>query len=142
MPGQKFSPHGTTVAVNSVDVEGIVNIELTGGDVGEAETTDSASAGVREYVAGLSDSGELTLELRYIPGATGQLNLQTLKASRAIVEVVITLPDAATDDSDVATLTFDAYVRTFDWSLPTAEDEAGMATAVLRVTGGISEAVT
>lgn len=141
MAGQKYSPHGTTVTVDSVTVEGIVNISVSGGDIGEAETTDTDSGGVREYVAGLSDSGEMTLELRHIPGATGQTNLQSLKTARTTVEIVVTLPDAATDDSQVGTLTFDGYVRTFDWELPTAEDEAGSVTCVIRATGAVTEAV-
>lgn len=141
MPGQKYSPHGTTVTVDSVTVEGIVNISLAGGDVGEAEITDTDSGGVREFLAGLSDSGEMTLELRHIPGATGQANLQTLKAARTTVEIVVTLPASATDDSTVGTLTFDGYVRTFDWELPTAEDEAGSITSVIRATGAVTEAV-
>jgi len=141
MAGQKYSPHGTGVSVDSVDIEGITNISVGGGDVGEAETTDSDSNRVREYVAGLADSGEVTIEMRHVPGAIGQANLRTLKASGAIVEAVITLPPAATDDSEIATLTFDCYVRSFDWELPTAEDAAGSATVVLRVTGAITEAV-
>jgi hypothetical protein len=141
MAGIKYSPHGATVSVDSVDIEGITNISVGGGDVGEAETTDSDSAGVREYVAGLSDSGEVTIEMRHVPGATGQANLRTLKASRAIVECEIALPPSATDDSEVGTLTFDCYVRGFDWEFPTAEDAAGSATCVLRVTGAITEAV-
>lgn len=141
MPGQKYSPHGTTVTVDSVAVEGLTNIGVGDGGVGEAETTDTNSGGVREFVAGLSDPGELTLEMRHIPGATGQANLRTLKASRAVVEVVVTLPASATDDSTVATITFDAYVRTFEYDLPTAEDQAGMATCVLRKTGSTVEAV-
>ena len=142
MPGIKYSPHGTTVSVDSVDVDGLTNISIGDGGVGEAETTDSDSQGVREFVAGLSDSGELTLEMRHIPGSTGQANLRTLKASRTVVEVVVTLPDSATDNSDVGTITFDAYVRTFTYELPTAEDAAGSCTSTLRVTGAKTEAVT
>lgn len=141
MAGQKYSPHGTTVTVDSVAVEGITNISLSGGTVGEAETTDTNSGRVREYVAGLSDSGEMTLELRHVPGAAGQTNLQTLKAAGTVVEIVITLPDSATDDTEVGTLTFDGYVSGFDWALPTAEDAAASATATIRVTGPITEAV-
>jgi hypothetical protein len=140
--GIKFFAHGTVVSVNSVDVEGIVNISLPGGDVDEVETTDSDSNRVREYVAGLSDSGVMTMEMRYIPGATGQGNLQTLKAAGTTVENVNTLPASSTSDSDVATLTFDGYVRTFDRELPTVEGAAASATSEIRVTGAIAEAVT
>jgi hypothetical protein len=141
MAGQKYSAHGASVMVDSVDVEGLVNIEVGGGSTGEAETTDSDSGGVREFVAGLSDSGQLTLELRHIPGATGQANLRTLKTSREVVEVVVTLPPSATTDSLEGTLTFDAYVQTFDYSLPTAEDAAAAATCTLRISGAVVEAV-
>lgn len=141
MAGQKYSPHGAGVTVDSVDVEGLTNISVGDGGVGEAETTDSDSGGVREFVAGLSDPGELTLEMRHIPGATGQTNLRTLKSSRTVVEIVVTLPASATDDSTVGTITFDGYVRTFEYELPTAEDAAGMVTCVIRKTGATVEAV-
>jgi hypothetical protein len=141
MAGQKYSAHGTTVTVDSVTVPGIISISIGGGSVGEAETTDSDSSGVREFVAGLADSGQLSLEIRHIPGHAGQANLRTLKASRAVVECVVTLPDAATDDTLVGTLTFDAYVQTFDYELPTAEDQAASATCTLRISGAVAEAV-
>lgn len=142
MAGIKYSAHGTVVTVDSVQVTGLTSISIGGGSVGEAETTDSDSGGVREFVAGLSDSGQLTLELRHIPGDAGQANLRTLKTSRVVVEVVVTLPATATDATEDATLTFDAYVQTFDYELPTAEDQAASATCTLRISGAVSEAVT
>jgi hypothetical protein len=141
MAGQKFFAHGMTITVDSVAVEGLESIELDDGEVDEVETTDSNSQRVREYVAGLGDSGELTMQLRYIPGATGQANLRTLKAAGTTVEAVITLPDSATDDSLVGTLTFDCWVRRFARSLPAVENTAAMATCVLRLTGSVAEAV-
>lgn len=142
MAGQRFSAHGATITVDSVNVEGLVSITLPDETVGEAEITASDSGGSREFLAGLSDNGELGLEMRYIPGATGQANLRTLKAARTTVEIVITLPDSATDDSAVGTLTFDGYVNGIGGSLPVAEDEAAMMTASIRVSGDITEAVT
>lgn len=142
MAGQKFSAHGTEVTVDSVKVEGLVAITLPDETVGEAEVTDSDSGGSREFIAGLSDNGELQLEMRYIPGAAGQANLRALKASRENVEIVITLPDAATDDSEVGTITFDGYVNGIGGSLPVAEDEAATMTASIRVSGEITEAVS
>jgi hypothetical protein len=139
MAGIKYNAHGATVEVDGDAVEGIVSIEIGGGQTGEAEITDSTSSGVREYVAGLSDSGQLTLEMRHVPGAPGQENLRTLRASRDVVEVVVTLPASASDSAETFTLTFDAYVQSFDYSLPTAEDAAAMATCSLRVTGDVAE---
>lgn len=142
MAGQKFSAHGTTITVDSIGVEGLTAITLPDETVGEAEITDSSSAGEREFIAGLSDNGELGLEMRYIPGAAGQANLRALKVARTTIEVVITLPGSATDDSAVGTITFDGYVNGIGGSLPTAEDEAAMMTASIRVSGAITEAVT
>jgi len=129
------------VTADSVQVEGLVSIGLPDETVGEAETTDSDSGGVREFVAGLADSGELQLEMRHIPGATGQDNLRTLKASRAVVEFIITLPASATDDSTVGTVTFDGYVNGLGGELPVAEDAAAMFTASVRVSGALTHAV-
>lgn len=141
MAGQKYSAHGLTILVDSVQVTGLVNVTIGGGTTGEAETTDSDSGGVREFVRGLSDSGQLGLEMRHIPGDTGQANLRTLKAAGTTVECEVTLPSGATDDSTVGTLTFDGFVQNFDWDLPTAEDQAAMVSANIRISGDVTEAV-
>lgn len=140
MAGIRYSAHGTTVTVNSVAVEGITSIAIGGGSAGEAETTDSDSGGIREYVRGLQDRGQLTLEMRHYPAEAGQANLRTLQAAGTTVPVVVTLPASATDDATTATLSFNAFVQTFDYNLPTAEDAAATVTAVLRVSGNIVEA--
>lgn len=141
MAGQKYSAHGLTITVDSVTITGLVNVTIGGGGTGEAETTDSDSGGVREFVRGLSDSGQLSLEMRHIPGDSGQANLRTLKSAGTTVEVEITLPTSATTDSAVGTLTFDGFVQNFDYDLPTAEDQAAMVTANIRISGDITEAV-
>lgn len=140
MAGIPYNPHGTVVTVDSVQVEGVRDIQIGGGQTGEADTTDSDSGGSRSFVRGLGDNGQMTLDLVHYPAEAGQANLRTLKASGTVVAVVVTLPALATDDATTATITFNAFVQDFTWSLPTAEDEIGSAVATLRVVSDPVEA--
>lgn len=140
MAGIRYNAHGTVVTVDAIAVEGITNITIGGGQAGESETTDSDDGGIRTFVRGLQDRGTMTLEMRHYPAEAGQANLRTLQASGAEVPIVVTLPASATDDITTATLSFNAFVQTFDYNLSTAEDEAATVTSQLRVTGNITEA--
>lgn len=142
MAGRRFMAHGTVVTVNSVTVSGLVSITLPDQSRGEAEITDGDSGFDREFVAGLRDNGTLSLEMRYIPGDAGQDVLRNLfDEDFPEASVVITLPPHATDDSSVATISFDGYVSALGGDLPLADDEAASFTAEIRVSGAITVAV-
>lgn len=141
MPGIPFWPHGTTVTWDGTDIEGIESIELAGSTVEEVETTDNDSGGKEETVPGKEVGGSLTLNCRTYIGETGQAALRSAKASGDVKEVVITLPNTATDDSTVGTFTFDAWVRNVEDSFPQVAAEPAMTTFELKVTAGVTVAV-
>lgn len=136
MAGLRFMAHGTTIEVDSVQLSGVVSISLPSRSRGEAEITDGDSNFAREFVAGLVDGGTVDLELRFIPGDAGQqVLIENMGLASAVVEVVVTLPSQATDDSAVGTIIFDAFVNGDGGNLPLADDEAASYTASLRVSG-------
>lgn len=138
----KFFAHGTTVEFNSVEIGGIQTISLPSQTKGEVETTAHDSNNVREFIAGLRDSGTVTLEMRQDPDDAGQDELRSNydASGNTLVTVVITLPSSATA-SGTATYTFDAYVQELGGDLPGDTEEAASLTATLRVSGAVTKAV-
>lgn len=141
MPGRKFWAHGTTVTFDSVPIEGLDAIGLPDEETGEVDLTDTDSDGAEELVPGLRRNGTLTLEGKKIPGATGQASLRAAREAGLVGEVVITLPPGATDDSTIATITFDAFVTGIGGGLPLVDEEPATVSFALKVTGDITEAV-
>lgn len=141
MAGLRFWAHGTTVDFDSVAVGGMVAISGPDETTEEIEITDSDSGGDEELIPGLRRGGTVTLECRYIPGDAGQVALREARALGAgqVSEVVITLPDSATSDSDVATITFDAFVTSISRTLPLVAGEPAGVSFGLKVTGGVTD---
>lgn len=142
MAGQKHLPHGTDLLFASAVVGGLVNVSIPESVRGEAETTDHDSGFDREWLPGLRDNGTVTVTMRRLSDDAGQSAMLTnVQADRVIEEAVITLPPAATTDSTVTTFTFDCFVVSIDGDdYDATADEAGMRSAELRVTGGVTEA--
>lgn len=144
MAGQKFLPHGASVTFSSADVGGISDISTPTRTRGVAETTDNDSGGDREFVPGLRDGGDFSITVRWIPDDAGQAalisNAEASFASAVPEECVITLPDQATTDSTVTTITFDAFVTSIDGSLPQTDDSPAERTFNLKVTSAVTEA--
>lgn len=141
MAGQRFWAHGTTVTFASDDIGGIESIELPDETTEEVDITDNDSGGDEELLPGLRRHGSLTLNCRRIPGDTGQDALRTARSNGTTGEVVITFPSSATDGSDVATLTFDAFVTSISGSAPQVANDPASVDYTLKVTGGVTEAL-
>lgn len=142
MAGQKFWAHGTTVTIDGVDIGGLSSIGVPEETRGDVETTDNKSGGDREFLPGLRDGGTVTFEGRKIPGDLGQDRCRTnYQADAEVVEVIITLPAAATNDSTTATITFDVYVNGFGGDLPQDADEPGQWSVTMKITSKVTEAV-
>lgn len=137
-----FFAHGLTLLFDSVEVKGITNIDLGGGERGDVEVTDNDSLGNREYVPGLRENGEITIECRYLPQDPGQIAMVANRnaASPTPVEIELTLPPGATvQGTELAYLTMQGYVKGGDTSLPTADETAASRTFVIKISGGITE---
>lgn len=138
----KYIGHGTTLSINSVLIGGLVSVGVPEQTKGEAEVTDSDSGNVREFIAGLRDSGSMELTVRHDPDDAGQQEIESNYAATPgseIVEFVITLPDAATSNGGSRTYTFDGYVQTsLAGDLELADDTAAELTCTVRVTGAVT----
>ena len=138
----KYIGHGTAVTINSIALGGLVSVGIPEQTKGEAETTDSDSGNVREFIAGLRDSGQMEITVRHDPDDVGQQEIESNYAAAPgseIVEFVITLPDAATGSSGSRTYTFDGYVQTsLSGDLELADDVAAELTCTVRVTGAVT----
>ncbi len=140
MAGERFWAHGTTVTFDSFPVKGMVSIQGPEETNDQVEITDSDSGGDEELIPGLRRGGTVTLECRMIPGDSGQVALKESRQTQSVAEVVITLPASATDDSDVATITFDAFVTGVNRNLPLVDNTAAGISFTLKVTGAVTEA--
>ena len=139
----RFWAHGTTVTIGSASIGGLNGIDHSGDTRGKVEITDSQSGGVREFLAGMLDTGTVQLVGRRMIGDEGQLALRAnQRLSDAIVGIVIQLPLQAAADSPSASagpsITFDAFVEQFDQSFPMVDETAAEFTATLKVSGEVS----
>ena len=91
-------------------------------------TTHDSTDAWREFVAGLKDGGEVSLDLVYDPDSPSQTLLRTDLDGRTKASYSITLTDATP-----AIITFDCFVTAFEPSAA-VEDELGLS-ATLKVTG-------
>lgn len=138
-----FWAHGMAVSFDSHDVGGITSISLGGSERGDVEITDNDSQGDRQYVPGLRENGEMTIECRYVPTDAGQLALVANRneASPTPATMVITLPPGSNPNSasDPVVLSFDCYVKGSPIELPASEETPAGRTFTLKITGPISE---
>lgn len=136
-----FLAHGTTVTYDSVAVGGIQNISIGEATAGEAEYTSNDTPGrIRKFLKGFIDPGTLTLTCRFRATDPGQLLIRNDFASEDCdasigKEVVITLPECASDSEDDITFTFDAWPSSVgSVELPQDADEVASQTLTLRLT--------
>jgi hypothetical protein len=128
---------GCTIDFNGA-VAFVTNIQGLGPENSDVDVTSHSSMNqTREFIAGLIDPGEVTLDLDFDYADGGQQGLfdNALAAASdptgSTQTLTITLPDGS------STFTVDAYVKSFKISLP-ADGSAQTAVAVLRTTGPVA----
>jgi len=82
----------------------------------------------REFISGLRDAGEVSLEINYIPGASAQTTLLADLDSDLVVSYRIVFPV-----SPLSTVTFTAFVTAFSPEAPL--DAKLTASVTFKVTG-------
>lgn len=111
-----------------VDVGEVTSIDVLDIEVEDLDVSSHDSPGQwREYVAGMKDGGELSMEVNYDPA----LHATVLSALGTTRDQRITLPD-----SGAATVAFEAYVKGFTAQAP--YDDKLSATITLKVTGAVT----
>jgi len=123
------SAFGTTLKKGATAIAELTNIggPALSADTIEATSHDSAD-GYREFLQGLRDGGEISIEGNFIPGNAGQVALVTDLNDGSLDEYTITFPVAM-----ATTWTFDAIVTAFESSSPF--DDKASFTATLKVSG-------
>lgn len=108
------------------------SIDGPNGQAPEIDVTDMSST-AREFVLGLEDEGEISLELNFIPTNTQHSQLRTDKNAGTKRNYQITFTD-----SPATTWTFQALVKGL--SVSNAIDGVSKGSVTLRVTGSIVQA--
>ncbi len=136
MTTEAKSAYGTTLKKGAVAIAELTNI---GGPRLSADTIDVTSHdsadGYREFVSGLKDGGEVTIEGNFIPGNAGQAALVDDLDDGSKDEYTITLPAVM-----ATTWTFNAVVTAFECSAP--YDDKASFTATLKISGKSTLGVT
>ncbi len=99
--------YGVTLALNGVVIGEITNIggiELTADSV-EMTSHDSANR-YREYLQGLRDGGEITVEGNAVPADTGQAEIYTQFNLDAVCVAVLTFADGSNWTAQVIVTAF------------------------------------
>jgi hypothetical protein len=120
--------NGVAVTIGGTAIGGLVDVNISGGDVNNIDTTTHASA-ARTFVGGLVDYGTLELSGKYAIADAGQLALIAGIGSSATF--VVTYNDAG--DS---TATFSAIVGTFSLSNPL--DDTVEFSVSCKITGAVA----
>jgi hypothetical protein len=121
---------GITITIAAADIPGVTSLSGPGESVTMIDSTDLADT-TMQRIAGLLDSGEVTLAIDWNPDEASHATIRSTMTSRAAVEFVITWPDAAA----ATTYTFDAFVSAIAPSA-TVNDKLTMA-VTLTITGAI-----
>ena len=110
----------------------VKSIDGPGGQANEIDVTDLNSSS-KEFVLGLQDEGDITLDLSYIPKDTQHALLRSRRASGDIGNFRLTFTD-----SPATTWTFAALVKGL--SISNGVDAITAGSITLRVSGSITEA--
>lgn len=130
-----FNAQGTIIARESATpgtyapLAEIRSFTGPGGQSAVIDATTLQSTG-KEKVMGLADEGQLSLELNFVPGDTGQQALLADRAGQVRKKFRITF-----SDENNTTATFDAYVMGF--SVAGGVDALTTATVTLEISGAV-----
>lgn len=126
------STSASTAAANAIG-------EVVGfsGPSGQANAIDVTHLGstAKEFMMGLRDEGEVTLDINFVPGDAGQIRLRTDRINRSLKKCVIKLNDSTTDAATTK-LTFDAYC--LGLTAQGSVDNALKGTVTVKINGGVT----
>lgn len=121
-----------------VELLNVFNLTLPNPQVEDVEVTHYKSPGrEREYISGLIENGEITIEMNYVPGSPTDLLLTAAKASGEVRQMKIVVPTTV-GVSQKWGFTFNCYVKGYERAIPF--DDRLTATATVKVAGAVTEA--
>lgn len=125
----KYSAFGTSLKRIATVIGQVTNIGGPSESMDTLDVTSHDSAGAwREFVGGLLDAGEVSVDLVFDPDNAGQISVRNDLVGRVPVSYVITFPDVSP-----ATVTFNALVTGFEPDAPVDGDLS--ASVTLKATG-------
>jgi predicted secreted protein len=114
----------------------IISVALPNSQVEDVEATHMASPNRRrEFVAGLIDDGEGTIEMNYVPGSATDVLIVAALADGETRDYKVVLPVA---DGSTWEVTGDCIVKGYERNAPI--DDRMTATLTVRFTGASAEA--
>lgn len=127
----RIESQGTLISVGGSNVGNVVSVDGPSGSAAEIDVSDLDST-AREFIMGLPDEGNVSLEVNYDTENVPQETLRAARAARTSVAIVLTLTD-----SPETTFTFTAFV--IEFSLSAAVDDVVKASITLRITGSVTK---
>lgn len=122
----KIGDGGGTEVFNAIGE--VVSISgLGGGAPAEIDVTNLSSTG-KEFLMGIADAGEVSIDLNLDTGDTYQTQLRTDRAAQTLRNFQLDLTDSGT-----TTISFAAYIKTFEVGV--AVDDKISLSVSLRVSG-------
>ncbi|RJL13691.1 phage tail protein [Paracoccus siganidrum] len=128
--------YGSTVRIGRgttptfVEIELVGDLELPDEQIDEVEVTHMKSPGRRrQFIAGLIDSGELSIPMNYIPGSPTDTLLLEIKASGEEVILEITVGTGGTPEQ------YSAFLKGYSRTAPI--DDKMTAEATFRISAQI-----
>lgn len=123
--------HNGTILTELAEV---FNITLPEDQADEVDVTHYKSPNRRkEFIAGLIDGGEMTVEMNYIAGSATDLLLSAAKAAGDVRVWEVTIPNASNGWKFAGS----GFVKTYTPAIPV--DDKLTATATIRVSGAVTE---
>lgn len=120
-----YASGGSAYLITLTDVAEVSSVSGFDGEAGEIDVTNLRST-AKEYLVGLQDFGNVSLDLMLNNTDTGQALLRTIKASASAKVFALTLSDARVSS-------FVALVKSFTFDA--SADQAVTGQVKLRVTG-------
>ena len=119
------------ITTDAAPLEEVLDVSGLGKSNDTIDVTNFDSpAGTKEYIPGLADGSEITIECNYVAAATGQVALVASIDAGSSVAVVMAYATSA------ATYTFSAAAQ--GWTISPSTSEQNKISFVLKVSGDIT----
>ncbi|WP_294189076.1 phage tail tube protein [uncultured Sphingomonas sp.] len=133
--GTRALMQATVSAAALTKLAEVTNVTMPNEQVAEVEVTHYESPGrSREFIPGMSDAGEITVEMNWVPGSEADALIAAAKADGKVRTFRIVTPP----DDNAQMYTFPGFVRGFERGLPM--DDRMTATVTIRVAGAVVQA--
>lgn len=131
----RFFMQATAAAAALTKLAEVTSVALPNEQTAEVEVTHYESPGrTREFIPGMNDAGEITVEMNFHPGSDTDAMLAAAKADGQVRTMRIVTPQ----DDDQQMYTFPGFVRGYERALPM--DDRLTATVTIRVAGAVVQA--